>query len=291
MANLSKLLAERILVCDGAMGTELMRRGAPSNTPGEMLNLDQPELVEAVHREYVEAGSDLTITNTFGATKIKLAKFGLADRAREINLAAVRLAKAAAGDRALVGGDLGPTGEMLKPWGPAEPATIRATYFEQVRALAEGGVDCLLLETFFDLNEALLALEAALSTGLPVIASMTFDAKRGSAYTMMGNSAADCARALDTAGAVVVGANCSVSIDHMPMIAAALKSGADVPLILQPNAGKPETLRGQTTYRETPEHFAALVPDLVRAGARIIGGCCGTDARFVRAIREALQKQ
>jgi 5-methyltetrahydrofolate--homocysteine methyltransferase len=286
--DLGKLLAEKVLICDGAMGTELMRRGAPTDGPGDRLNLDMPELVEEIHREYIEAGSDLTITNTFGATAIKLAKFGLADRAREINLAGARLARSAAKQRALVAGDIGPCGEMLKPWGAGEPAAIRETFLTQAQSLAEGGVDCLMLETFFDLNEALLALDAARSTGLPVIASMTFEPKRGGVFTMMGNSAADCARALAAAGATVVGANCSVTISHMSAIAAALKSGADVPLILQPNAGRPDSADGLLLYHETPDHFAAFVPDLVAAGARIIGGCCGSSPEFVRAMRAAL---
>ncbi len=286
--DFTRRLAERVLICDGAMGTELMRRGAPREVPGDMLNLQRPDLVEAVHRDYLAAGSDLTITNTFGATAIKLDKYGLADRAREINLAGVRLARQAVGHQIIVAGDIGPTGEMLQPYGPAEPAAVRDAFAAQADALAEGGADVLILETFFDLQETLLALAAAAATGLPVIASVTLEPKRGSFYTMMGNRADDCARALADGGAAVLGANCSVTMSHMPAIAAALRAGTDRPLILQPNAGQPELIGDQTVYHEQPADFAAVAPALVAAGVRIIGGCCGTDPRFVTALREAL---
>jgi len=282
------LLKEKILIGDGATGTELIRLGAPAGVPGDLLNLQKPEIVSQVHRGYAEAGSNMVITNTFGCTSIKLGKFKCADKMREINMAGVQIARNAVPPNVLIAGDIGPIGELLKPYGPAEPEMVKQAFAEQVEALVEGGVDLLILETNFDLNEAILALEAALDSGLPVIASMTFDLKRGGAYTMMGNSASDCAKTLSQAGATVVGANCSMTIDHMPAVAKELKKGADVPLILQPNAGKPEIVEGRTVYHETPENFAAKVPDLIAAGARIIGGCCGTDARFIRAIREAI---
>jgi methionine synthase I (cobalamin-dependent) len=281
-------LRERILVADGATGTELIRMGAPGDVPGDLLNLTGPEIVARVHRSYVEAGSDLVTTNTFGGNALKLGKSGHGGRARDVNLAGARIARAAVPAGVLVGGDIGPTAEMLRPYGTAEPEAVRATFAEQAAWLAEGGVDFLFLETFFDLAEALLALEAARATGLPVVASMTFDLKRGGAYTMMGNPAADCARALAEAGAAVVGANCTVAIDGMVQVAHRLREGTSLPLILQPNAGRPELVDGHVLYRETPEGFAERVPDLVAEGARIVGGCCGTDPRFIVAVRGAL---
>ena len=281
-------MAERVLVADGATGTELMRLGAPGDVPGELLNLTRPEIVARVHRSYAEAGSDLVTTNTFGGNALKLGKFGYGDQARAINMAGARIAREAVPAGVLVGGDIGPTGELLRPYGAAEPEAVRAAFAEQATWLAEGGVDFLILETFFDLTEALLALDAARATGLPVVASMTFDLKRGGAYTMMGNEAGDCARTLADAGATVVGANCTVTVDGMVQVARRLREGTTLPLILQPNAGRPELIEGQTVYQETPERFAEGAPGLTAEGARIVGGCCGTDPRFIVAVREAL---
>jgi len=194
--DLAALLKNRVLIGDGAMGTELIRYGVPPNSPMELVNLENPQLVAKVHRGYAEAGSDLVLTNSFGATSVKLNKFGLAKRMREINLAAVHIAREAVPGTVLIGGDIGPTGELLKPYGLAEPVAVKAAYLEQAAALAEARVDFLILETFYDLTEALLALGAARETGLPVIVSMTFELKRASAYTVMGHEATDCARIL-----------------------------------------------------------------------------------------------
>lgn len=290
MMDLAARLSESILLADGGTGTELIRLGAPTDLPGELLNLKRPDLVAEIHRSYAQAGSDLVVTNTFGANAVKLARHGYPDRVDQINEAAARLAREAVPKNVLVGGDIGPSGQMLKPYGPADPKELTSCYRQQAFALAEGGVDFLILETFFDLAEALLALRAALATGLPTICSMTFEIKRGSAFTMMGNPAAACATALAEAGAVAVGANCSVTIDRMPQIAKDLRQGTDLPLILQPNAGDPRLVDGRTVYGETAENFAAQVPALIAGGARIIGGCCGTDPRFIRATREVLDK-
>jgi 5-methyltetrahydrofolate--homocysteine methyltransferase len=287
--NLQELLENRVLIADGGTGTELMRLGAPGDVPGDLLNLQMPEIIEQVHRAYVEAGSDLIVTNTFGASSIKLERHGAADKVRQINQAAVKIARNAVPANILVAGDVGPTGQMLKPFGPAEPEDVRNAFAEQTTALAEAGVDAIILETFFDLAEALLALEAASRTNLPVIVSMTYDVGPKGVHTMMGNSAADCARALADGGAVVLGANCTVTIDNMVEVGRALHQATDLPLILQPNAGKPEVVEGKTVYGETPEHFASRVPDLVDAGCRIIGGCCGTNPQFITAIKNALQ--
>lgn len=286
--NLRELLAKRVLIADGGTGTEFMRLGAPDNVPGDLLNIQMPEIVERVHRAYVDAGSDLIVTNTFGATRIKLERHNAADKVRQINRAAVKIARRAVAENVLIVGDVGPTGQMLKPFGPAEPDDVRNAFAEQISVLAETGVDAIILETFFDLAEALIALEAAMRTDLPVIASMTFNVGPKGVFTMMGNSAADCARALADGGAMVVGANCTVAIDKMVQVGQALKQATTLPLILQANAGKPEVVKGETVYGETPEHFASRAPDLVAAGGRIIGGCCGTNPRFITALRNAL---
>lgn len=290
MPQLQELLTRKILLADGAMGTQLMRAGLPADKPGEWWNIAEPLLVAEIHGAYARAGSDLVLTNTFGGSPLKLAKAGLGERMREINLAAVKLARKAVGAGVLVAGDIGPTGEMLEPLGPAKPDQARENYAQQARTLAEGGVDLLFLETFFDLREALLALEGAVATGLPVIASLTFDWKNGKVATIAGDEAGACARALWAGGASAVGANCTLTIDGMVQTVRALRSGGEGPLVCQPNAGQPEVQDGRLIYRETPEHFAAVVPNLLDEGVRIIGGCCGTTPAFIGAARQAVDR-
>ena len=288
--DLLSRLKDEVLVGDGATGTELIRLGAPKDVPGELLALTDPDLVAQVHASYAEAGSDLVVTNTFGGHPIKLDKVAGPGRVTEINRAAAAVARGAVPGSVLVGGDIGPTGQILKPHGPGDPDVVLAGFREQAEALAAGGVDFLMLETFFDLREALLALEAATDTGLPVVASMTFDVRPRGVFTLMGDRAADCAKALADAGALVVGANCSVTAGDMVLVGRALAAGTDGPLILQPNAGKPEIEDGKTVYRETPEQFAAKAREMVDAGARIVGGCCGTTPAFIRALKDAVRR-
>lgn len=288
--DLRELLAQRTLVADGAMGTELMRLGAPGNIAGELLNIEMPEIVEKVHRAYVQAGSDIIITNTFGASPIKLESYQASERCDEINAAAVKVARKAAGEKVLVAGDIGPSGQMLKPYGPAEPENVLDNFTWQANALADTGVDVIILETYFDLAEAMLALKAAVGTGLQVIASMTFNVGPKGVVTMMGNTAADCGKALEKGGATVIGANCTVTADSMIEVGRALSDACSVPIMLQPNAGQPEVVGDKTIYRETPEQFAAYSKELVENGASIIGGCCGTDPRFIAAVRNILDQ-
>jgi len=290
MPKLRELLARKILLADGAMGTQLMRAGLPADKPSEWWNIEEPLIVAEVHRAYAKAGSDLVLTNTFGGSPLKLAKAGLGERMREINLTAVKLARNAVDAGVLVAGDIGPTGDLLEPLGPARPDQMRENYAQQARTLAEGGADLLILETFFDLREALLALEGAAPTGLPVIASMTFDLKDGQAATFNGDQAGACARTLLAAGAAAVGANCTLTIDGMIEVIGQMRPDDGAPLVCQPNAGQPEVQDGCLIYRETPEHFAALIPRLLDAGVRLIGGCCGTTPAFIGAAREAVDR-
>jgi len=280
--DLQALLAERVLVADGAMGTELLRLGASIGRPCDLLNLERPDWVAQVHRSYVDAGSDLILTNTFGASSINFQRRGIGVDAREVNLAGAKIARDCADAGVLVGGDVGPCGVTFKK---AEADAMQATFAGQAQALADGGVDLIVLETFFDLQEALSALAGALTTGLPVIASMTFGVKGGKVATLKGDPAGDCARALAATGAAAVGANCTVTVDDMPAIARALAEATALPLMLQPNAGQPRREGDRFVYDETPEHFADGVAALLTTGARIVGGCCGTDASFIGALR------
>jgi 5-methyltetrahydrofolate--homocysteine methyltransferase len=275
------------------MGTQMMARGVPGGTPPELWNAERPETVEAVHRDYFTAGSDLVHTNTFGGTRLKLEAHGLGDRAAELSEAAARLAVALR-DREfpgrLVAGDMGPTGAMLPPLGDADPAALRDAFAEQAEALVRGGVDLLHIETVFDLAEARAAVEACVTVanGRPVCCSMTFKPAARGYRTMMGVSPAQAAEALLGAGAALVGCNCSITADAMGGLVADLHEAAALSVIAQPNAGQPRLEGGVTVYEETPEHFAAEVARFPSRGAGLVGGCCGTTPAHIRALAVAL---
>jgi 5-methyltetrahydrofolate--homocysteine methyltransferase len=187
-----------------------------------------------------------------------------------------------------VAGDIGPTGRLLKPAGDADEAMLAQAFTQQARALAEGGVDFLIIETMMDVNEALIALAAAKSTGLPVFVTVSFTKKPRGYFTIMGNKPGDSARALAGAGATAVGTNCSLRIGDMVDVVAEMADAVTVPIIAQPNAGNPETEHGVTTYVDGPEVYGRMTPDLIRAGARVVGGCCGTTPETIRLMRRAI---
>ena len=290
MHEIEKKLTSDILLFDGAMGTMLMERGIKAGETAETWVLDHPDEIEAVHRAYYAAGADVATTATFGATSLKLAHYKLSDRAAEINRKGAELARKACPAGKFVAGDIGPTGKLLKPAGDADEATLSEVFAEQAKALAEGGVDFLIIETMMDVAEALIALEAARSTGLPVFATISFAKKPRGYFTIMGNKPADAARALSAAGAAAVGTNCSLRIGDMIDVVAEMKAATDTPIIAQPNAGNPETEQGVTTYIDGPEVYAEKTPDLVGAGARVVGGCCGTTPETIRRMREVIDK-
>ncbi len=291
--DLRSMAAERTLLLDGATGTELMARGIPGGTAPELWNVERPDIVEAVHRDYFAAGADLVHTNTFGGTRLKLAAQGLGDRVVELNEAGARLAVAVR-DREfpgrLVVGDVGSTGVMLPPLGDGDPAVLRDAFAEQAEALVRGDVDLLHIETMFDLGEALAAVEAVAGAagGRPVCCSMTFKPAARGYRTMMGVSPAQAAAALLAAGATLVGCNCSITADAMGDLVADLREAAGLPVIAQPNAGQPRLEGGVTVYDETPEHFAAEVAGFPSRGAGVVGGCCGTTPAHIAALAAAL---
>jgi 5-methyltetrahydrofolate--homocysteine methyltransferase len=254
--------------------------------------LDAPEIVDAIARRYLEAGAEILTTDTFGGTSLRLAAHGLAERCEEINRRAVELARAAAGGRALVSGSVGPTGTLLAPLGPARPEEVEAAFERQLAALAAAGADLFCIETMTDLAEVLLAVRAAkrVAPGVPVVATMTFDPTPRGIFTVMGVTPARAAAALAEAGADVVGANCGNGIEGMVAVVADLARHAEVPVAVRPNAGLPQLVDGALTWPETPAFFAAHAPALVAAGARLIGGCCGTTPEHVRALRVALAR-
>ncbi|MBP7146847.1 MAG: homocysteine S-methyltransferase family protein [Acidobacteria bacterium] len=276
------------LLADGAMGTMLIARGLEPGTAPESWNLSRPAVLEEIARAYREAGADIVTANTFGGSPLRLAMYGLAEHTAEINAAAVAAARRGA-PGALVAADVGPTGHLLEPYGDAKPADVLGGYERQVGALASAGIDLLLLETFTDLAEALLALRAAhaAAPGVPVAVTLTFERTRRGYFTIMGTSVPAAAAQLERAGADAVGSNCGNGIDVMVEIAREFRGASALPLVFQPNAGLPQGT-GPAAHPETPESMAARVPDLLEAGAIIVGGCCGTTPAHIRAFRSRL---
>jgi 5-methyltetrahydrofolate--homocysteine methyltransferase len=285
------LVKTRTVLLDGAMGTELMTRGLGPGVPPELWNIERPDAVREVHAAYFEAGSDVVSTNSFGGTPLKLAACGLEGRAFELNLAAARLARETAPAGRYVAGSMGPTGRFLKPQGPATEADLVAAYAELARGLAAGGVDVFLIETQYDLREALAAIRGARSVSpLPVFVTMTFNDFPRGYFTLMGDSAAKAAAGLEKAGADAVGANCTLTSEQMVGCVAALKAATSLPVIAQANAGQPVALAdGTIGYSQTLEDYVRFIPQIVGAGAGFVGGCCGTNPDFVRAMARAIR--
>lgn len=277
---------DRTTIADGAWGTELDKLGCPPGFCREIWNIERAELVERVARSYVEAGSRIILTNTFGGSRFVLGRHGLGDRAAELNRAGATISRKAAGTRAAVFGSIGPSGMMLL-MGEATEEELFDGFREQAEALAEGGADAIVVETMSDLTEAGAAVRAARTTGLVVAACMTFDCGPDQTCTMMGVRPEQAAGALTTAGADIIGCNCGIGIDNYIRVAARYRSVTDKPIWVKANAGAPQVRNGQTVYTMTPEVFAQKVEDLVAAGANIVGGCCGTGPAFIRALTSA----
>jgi methionine synthase I (cobalamin-dependent)/5,10-methylenetetrahydrofolate reductase len=280
-------LEKRIVVCDGAMGTLLYARGISLNRCFDELNLTMPHLVKEIHVGYAKAGADVLETNTFGATRLRLQKFDLGDKVREINLAGVRLAREVAGEDLYVAGSVGPLGLRLEPLGPTSLEEARQSFREQIEALVEGGVDLIVIETMADVNEAHQALLAARDVcQLPVVVQMTI---QDDGSTPTGTLPEDFTRQLDAWGADLIGINCSVgpaavleTLERMAAVTAKKFSA-------QPNAGLPRTIDGRNIYLCSPEYMASYARRFIDAGARLIGGCCGTTPEHIRAIKNSVR--
>ncbi len=279
----SLLEGKKILIADGGWGTEFVRKGlAPGEYP-EGWNLNRRDDVRAVASSYVQAGADIVLTNTFGGTRMKLAKAGLDSKTGEINRRGAEISKQAASDRSLIFGSIGPTGELMKPLGMASEEEMLRDFAEQARALAAGGVDGIVIETMTDLAEAKAALRAVKeNTRLPVAVTMTFDKGKKGYATIMGVRPEQAVRELEKNGADIVGANCGAGIENMIALIKAMRETTKLPLWCKPNAGLPELVGGRTLYRETPEMMASQFKTLVDAGASIVGGCCGTTSAHIR---------
>ena len=282
--TLQKLLASGPVVTDGAWGTQLQALGLAGGDCPDEWNLTHPDQVAAVARAYVEAGSQVILSNTFRSNAVALAGYGLAGRVVELNRAGAAISSRAAAGKALVFASVGPSGKMLMT-GEVTGDTLRSAFEEQAQALAEGGADGLAVETMSDLAEAIIAVAAAKATGLPVVATMVFDSGKNKDRTMMGNTPEQAAEALAAAGADVIGANCGSGIAGYLPVCRRLRQASDKPVWIKANAGLPEIVDGKLVYQNTSQDFAALAPALIEAGASFIGGCCGTDPDFVRALK------
>jgi methionine synthase I (cobalamin-dependent) len=288
-ALIEQLMQEAPVITDGAWGTQLQARGLPIGACPDAWNLECPSAVEEVARAYVEAGSRVILSNTFGATRIALARYDLADRAAEINRLGAQISRRAAGEKAYVFASIGPTGAMLA-MGEVSPEDVSAAFREQADALAEGGAHGIVVETMTDLDEALLAVGAARATGLPVVACMAYGSGKDGDRTMMGVTPEQAAAAFMDAGADVIGANCGPAMPVMRTIAARLCAATDRPVWMKPNAGMPELVDGRPVHKMTAEEFVASAIALTRVCVAFIGGCCGSTPEFIRALSESLKR-
>jgi 5-methyltetrahydrofolate--homocysteine methyltransferase len=286
---LERLSDGGVLVSDGAMGSLLQSQGLPPGASPESWCLSRPDVVRAVAEAYLAAGSDMVLTNSFGGSPLKLARHGLAERTGELNCAAAKLAREAAGSGRLVAGSVGPTGRILQDeGGDVTRAELYEAFQEQVESLADGGVDAICVETMSSLAEALEAVRAAREhSTLPVFCTFSFALGRRGFRTMMGVSPELAAREAAAAGADVIGTNCGNGIENMTEIVRQMRAAVpDRPILAQPNAGMPELVDGVTVYPETPEYMSSRVGELIAAGATIVGGCCGTTPEHISAIAE-----
>ncbi|MCL5735591.1 MAG: homocysteine S-methyltransferase family protein [Actinobacteria bacterium] len=287
--SLAELLASdrKTIFFDGAMGTRLGELGLEM---GGQNNVTNPDAVRDVHRQYAACGIDLLITNTLTMNRVNIESHKIGVDVRDVNLAGARLAREAAREGQYVLGDMSSTGKMLKPYGQLSEEDAYETFREQASLLGEGGVDGLIIETMFDLREAVCAVRAAKeATELPVMASIAFKTAANGGRTIMGNTARDCAEALAGAGAVVVGANCG-NVDPLEMaeLVSMMREVTSLPIIAQPNAGKGTLVDKRLVFDMSPDHFAGGVEQCVKDGARFVGGCCGTSTAHIKAMVELL---
>ncbi len=280
-------LQERVMVLDGAMGTMLQERGLKPGHSPEELNLIMPEVVAGVHREYLQAGADIIVANTFGGNRLKLAHYGLENRLREINAGGVTIARQVAGNCAYVGASIGPTGKFVEPVGDISFDAMAAIYREQAEALLGAGADFISLETFLDIKELRAAVIAIreLAPQIPIVAMLTFDDKGRS---VLGTPPEAAAITLEAAGADIVGSNCGLGPDGIFQILAAMRRVTSLPLISQANAGLPQLKGGKTVFPASPQEMTSYHDKMLELGVRIIGGCCGTTPLHIQAIKGAL---
>jgi len=281
---------------DGAMGTQLIAHGIEVGKCNDYLNIDSPNIITRIHKDYLEAGSDAVLTNTFGANRYALARHGLSKETVKINTAGAQIARKAGRGEKYVLGDIGPSGDFLQPVGTLKPDELKNAFAEQAKALLAGGVDGFIIETMTALDEITIAIEAVKSVcELPVLASMAFDSSGDDFRTMMGVNVETALSKLLSFGVDAVGFNCGrLTLENYVRLAAKYASATktseqDIILLAEPNAGLPELVEGQAVYKVSPEDFAAAVEKIHSAGISIIGGCCGTEPAHIEAAAKKLK--
>jgi 5-methyltetrahydrofolate--homocysteine methyltransferase len=277
-----------ILLADGAWGTEFLKRGLMQGSPPDEWNLIHPEIVREITREYLDAGADIVLTNSFGANRLRLEPHGLSEQVVKINAIAASLAREVTQKSAIVAGDIGPSARFLS-LGEVTAGELYEAFAEQARTLAAGGVDWMVVESMTDVEEMAIAVRAAVeTTHLPVVASMSYNSTPRGYRTMMGNPPEVCVHRAQEAGASLIGANCGSGIEGFVPLAPILRSLTTLPLWIKANAGMPRIVGGRVVYPLCAEEYASYIPQLVHDGVDVIGGCCGTDPGFIRAIAAAL---
>lgn len=285
-------IKKRIVLLDGGMGTELIARGFLQGACPESWNVETPDAVQKIHKSYFDAGSDAVLTNSFGGSKIKLEAYDLGDRCYELNLAAARNAIDVRPEGKFVGGSIGPIGKFLKPVGDYEQEQFESAYAEQARGLADGGVDFLLIETQYDLMEALCALRGARKvTDIPVFVTMTFKIGPRGYFTEWGNSVNQCVEQLEKEAVPVIGTNCTLNSEEMVDLVKGIRENTSLPIIAQANAGKPSvSAGGDVSYEQSIEDYVRFIPQMIKNGANVIGGCCGTNPEYIKRMAERIKE-
>ncbi len=286
-----KIIKERVVLLDGGMGTELMKYGLDQGQCPELCNIDRREIVKKIHHSYYEAGSDVVLTNSFGGSAIKLSSFGLEDKCFKLNYEAAVLANEVKPKDKFLAGSIGPTGKFLKPQGEFTEKELEEAFEEQARGLTEGKVDFLLIETQYDLREALCALKGAKRvSNLPVFVTMTFNKSPRGYFTLMGNSVSQCVKELEDQGVPVLGTNCTLNSDDMADLIGIMREATRLPLIAQANAGQPEMgADGKVIYAQDVEDYVRYIPQMIDNGVNVIGGCCGTNPEYIKRMAEILK--
>lgn len=291
--TIMKLIKERVVLLDGGMGTELMKYGLGQGQCPELWNIDKREIVKKIHHSYYEAGSDAVLTNSFGGSAIKLSSFGLEGKCFKLNYEAAVLANEVKPKDKFLAGSIGPTGKFLKPQGEFTEKEFEEAFEEQARGLTEGKVDFLLIETQYDLREALCALRGAKRiSNLPIFVTMTFNKSPRGYFNLMGNSVSQCVKELEDQGVPVLGTNCTLKSDEMADLIGIMRKATRLPLIAQANAGQPEMgADGKVTYAQDVEDYVRYIPQMIDNGVNVIGGCCGTNPEYIRRMAEVLKER
>ena len=279
------------MVLDGAMGSMLIDQGLEPGTPPESWNVTHPDKIKNVHKKYFEAGSDVVLTNTFGGSRLKLSKHSHGTHTEKYNRKAVQIAKEVCPKDGYVAGDIGPSGQFLPPVGTATIEDFEQNFLEQAKNLEDSGVDLFFIETMVDVKEAEAAVKAVRKTSTkPIFASMTYKKTKRGFFTIMGNTIEQCISVLTEASADVIGANCTISSDEMIDLIPLIFNSTDLNIIAKPNAGKPQLIEGETVYLSNPTEFANDISQMIQHGAKVVGGCCGSNPAFIKEITKQVKR-